>query len=64
MFSPVLAASHESVLGASTNRATLYLFLFFFHTLTYGCRYYLRLKSENAPCLYKSANDIIKRFGK
>jgi hypothetical protein len=32
MFSPVLAASYEPVLGASTNRAVLYLFLSFFHT--------------------------------
>jgi hypothetical protein len=32
MFSPVLAAPNEPVLGASTDRAVLYLFLTFFHT--------------------------------
>jgi len=35
MFSPVLAAPYEPVLGASTDRAMLYLFLSFFHTWHY-----------------------------
>jgi hypothetical protein len=58
MFSPVLAASYEPVLGASTDRAVLYLFLTFFHTCHITAHVLFEVDAREGgvfPCLYGSA---------